>query len=257
MKEQLYTIPLNDAFHTEDECPFCHIKRSLEQHSIEFVLGASQASYMEDNIRAETDRQGFCADHFHKLFVYGNRLGSALIMETHLKNLRAGLEKEISQYAPGKKASLFSRFSKNDGEEKEGNNISRWIDERESTCYICDSMKKTYDRYIDTFFEMYRKDAAFRETVKNGKGFCLKHFSDILKGAEARMNEKEKKELYDVLFPQMLNGLSRITEDVEWFQKKFDYRFKDADWKNAKDSVQRAMQKVAGGYPADPPFEAK
>ena len=71
------------------------------------------------------------------------------------------------------------------------------------------------------------------------------------------MNEKEKKELYDVLFPQMLNGLSRITEDVEWFQKKFDYRFKDADCKNAKDSVQRAMQKVAGGYPADPPFEAK
>ena len=57
MKEQLYTIPLMDAFQEQDECPFCFIRRSLEQHEMDFVLG-SQASYMEDDVRAKTDEYG-------------------------------------------------------------------------------------------------------------------------------------------------------------------------------------------------------
>lgn len=31
MKEQLYTIPLNDAINAADECPFCFIERDVEQ----------------------------------------------------------------------------------------------------------------------------------------------------------------------------------------------------------------------------------
>lgn len=31
MKEQLYTIPLNDAFAADDECPFCYIEQKVEQ----------------------------------------------------------------------------------------------------------------------------------------------------------------------------------------------------------------------------------
>ena len=36
---------------------------------------------------------------------------------------------------------------------------------------------------------------------------------------------------------------------------KFDYRNKDADWKNSKDAIQRGMQKLKGGYPADAPYK--
>mgnify|MGYP001518328744 CR=1 FL=1 len=39
MKEQLYTIPLNDAVNAQDECPFCFIHRSIEQDLLDFVLG--------------------------------------------------------------------------------------------------------------------------------------------------------------------------------------------------------------------------
>ena len=38
------------------------------------------------------------------------------------------------------------------------------------------------------------------------------------------------------------------------FTDKFDYRNKDKDWGNSKDSIQRCMQKLGGGYPADEPF---
>ena len=85
MKEQLYTIPLMDAYRADEECPFCFIERNLEQHAIDFTLG-SQASYMEDDIRAQTDEMGFCREHYRQMFVYGNKLGSALILETHMKS---------------------------------------------------------------------------------------------------------------------------------------------------------------------------
>ena len=87
MKEQIYTIPLMDAFNAGDECPFCFIERNLEQHAMDFVLGAG-ASYMEDDIRAETDKAGFCREHYKKMFEYGNRLGCGLINHSFQKEKR-------------------------------------------------------------------------------------------------------------------------------------------------------------------------
>ena len=39
MKEQLHTIPVNEAFEMEDECPFCAMERDVEQRSIRYVVG--------------------------------------------------------------------------------------------------------------------------------------------------------------------------------------------------------------------------
>ena len=52
MKETIATIPLMNAFHADDECPFCYLEREAEQHAISFILGSA---YMEDDIRAKTD----------------------------------------------------------------------------------------------------------------------------------------------------------------------------------------------------------
>ena len=57
--------------------------------------------------------------------------------------------------------------------------------------------------------------------------------------------------------PTLLNmkeNYQRLQEEVTWFTDKFDYRNKDKDWGNSKDSIQRCMQKLGGGYPADEPF---
>ena len=56
MKENISTIPLMDAFHADDECPFCYLEREAEQHAVSFILGSA---YMEDDIRAKTDATGF------------------------------------------------------------------------------------------------------------------------------------------------------------------------------------------------------
>ena len=42
-----------------------------------------------------------------------------------------------------------------------------------------------------------------------------------------------------------IKNLKRINEDVNWFTKKFDYRYQNEPWKNSKDAPKRAMEKLA------------
>ena len=46
MAEQIYTIPVNDAFDSGCECPVCAMNRELENNAIEYTMGPS---YMEDD----------------------------------------------------------------------------------------------------------------------------------------------------------------------------------------------------------------
>ena len=83
LHEKQSAIPLNDAFHAEDECPFCRLERDAEQHALEFILG-KQSSYMEDDIRMETDRIA-CRHHYKMMYDFGNRLGCGLMLSTSEK----------------------------------------------------------------------------------------------------------------------------------------------------------------------------
>lgn len=255
MKEQVYTIPLMDAFRSGDECPFCFIERSLEQHAINFVLG-SGASYMEEDIREQTDAAGFCREHYKKLYDYGNRLGMALILSTHIKKKNKELAEVIDSFTPGKSGVLgMFKKVKVGTEQPAKTTIGQWVQAQECSCYVCDYSKGSYSRYIDTFFELYRRNDEFKKLFKECKGFCLPHFGDLTEAAETVLSDKEKKEFYDIFFGLMKDNMVRVQEDVLWFVDKFDYRNVNADWKNSKDAIQRTMQKMAGGHPADPAFE--
>lgn len=248
MKEKLYTIELTDALKSADECPFCYIERNLEQAAIEFVLGSS---YMESDMRDQTDRQGFCESHTKKMFDYGNALGNAWILKSRLEYLRSGLKKQMDSYTPGKAAPVWRR-KKTEGE---SSGPGAWIREEESHCYICSRIRETYERVLDTFIYMIRHDKDFIQLVRQSKGFCIHHFADLCDVCDRSLNQKEKEALFPVLFSQMEEELSRIQGDIDWFIEKYDYRNTDADWKTSKDAVQRTMQKIVGGHPADPVFK--
>ena len=79
MKEKIYTIPVNDAFLSGDECPFCFMEREEEQHALRYAVGPG-ASYMEPEVRSITNRTGFCRCHSKMVYDYGNALGAALIL---------------------------------------------------------------------------------------------------------------------------------------------------------------------------------
>ncbi|WP_124065860.1 DUF6062 family protein [Clostridium sp. E02] len=252
MKEKLYEIPLNDAMDAKEECPFCYLERKTEEELMDFVLG-SCASYMERDTRENTDRSGFCRTHEKKMFEYGNALGNGWILKTYYKKLILEMKEEFKNYSPAKN-SLKDRLT---GRKKEGNSVCQWIEEKEKTCYICDRFTENYNRYVEAFFNLYKKDTNFSNKIKQSKGFCLHHFKDLLKGADRYLSSKDRETFYPLVFSLMEQNMERISGDIDWFIEKFDYLNRDADWKQSKDAVPRGMQKIRGGYPSDPSYKLR
>lgn len=254
MKEQLHTIPISDAIANAGECPFCYMERKTEEHMMDFVLGHG-ASYMEADIRDMTDREGFCRAHFKKMFDYGNSLGNAWILKTLYMRHLEEMDKEFKNFKPdaaGKSSRLFGK-AKSAG----GNTIVDWINKRESTCFICTSVQNTFQAYMKTFFKMYKSDAQFREKIASSKGFCIDHFKVLCEGADSMLSDKERVDFYETMLPLMRENVNRLYEDVAWFVEKYDYKNRDADWKNSKDAIQRGMQKLRGSDPSLPPYVLK
>lgn len=253
MKERIDSIPINDAMANAGECPLCFIEKRVEELSLDYVLG-SGSSYMEYDTREMTDKAGFCRAHFKKMYDYGNTLGNAWILSTHYDMIIKEMTEQFKNFKPGKGKPGFS-FGKKKAESE--NTIVNWINEKNESCFICNDVKRSFEDYIKVFFGMYKKDPEFKEKINQSQGFCLSHFGVLCEAADSNLNETQLKEFYDNLLPLMLENMKRVKEDVAWLIEKYDYRNKDADWKNSKDANQRAMQKLKGGYHHLPPHQAK
>ena len=104
MKEKLHTIPVNEAFDKVSECPVCNMRKELEEKAIDFTMGPS---YMEDDVRGETSRLGFCKSHMELLYKNQNRLGLALILKSHMDRVIKDVEKQSASSTKIAAPSLF------------------------------------------------------------------------------------------------------------------------------------------------------
>ena len=249
MKEMIHTIPVNEAFEAQDECPFCYLERQAEQSAIRYVAG-NGASYMEPDVRAATDRKGFCGVHMKKLYDYGNALGNALILQTHMAGLIEDFQYQRENFQAPAKKSLFGRKKAQVTEEEP---YWKKLQETVCSCYICDKIDYNTQRYLATFFILLR-EPEFRAKVENSKGFCLRHFAQLLEMAEQELQNAHHEWFYKTVFDLMEDHLIRVKEDLDWFVAKHDYRNASAPWKNSQDAVPRTMQKLEGIYPADPVY---
>ena len=248
MKEKIQTIPVNEAFDAGDECPFCFMEREVERRTIRYVLGAG-ASYMEPDVRTATDRAGFCRIHYKKMFDYGNPLGNALMMQTYLNGLMLEFEQQEKEYVPPARKPLFGKKP-----EPRQTGMGQWLKEKNCSCYLCQRMEESLDRYYSTFFVLI-KEPEFRAKVENSKGFCIHHFGQLMERAEQELPEKQKQWFVDTVMELMKQNLNRVKEDLDHFVEMFDYRNAGSDWRNSRDAVERTMQKLKGGYPADKPYK--
>jgi hypothetical protein len=185
------------------------------------------------------------------MFDYGNTLGNAWILKTHYQQMIREMKEEFSGFRPARTTLRDKLKKKSEG----GNAIGMWVRRKEESCYICTQYRETYARYMDTFFYLWRQDEGFRDRIAQSKGFCLSHFGDLCEASDGCLNDKEKDGFYGCVLPLMERNMERLSGDVSWLVEKFDYRNKDADWKNSRDAIQRGMQKLKGGYPADPPYK--
>lgn len=247
MKEKIETVPVNEAFRSGDECPFCYLQRQAEQRAIRYTVGPG-ASYMEPLVRGRTDSRGFCTDHMKKLYDYGNSLGNALILQTYYVGMLKELDQQIAEFNMPPKKSLLKKNPSEDSP------LLEWEKQRESTCFLCETVEESMKRYYATFFFLL-KEPEFRALVENGKGFCMCHFGRLLEEAKEQLPNAHREWFYNTLLPLMRDNLARVQADLDWFVQKFDYRNASADWKNSRDAVSRGMQKLRGFYPADPPYK--
>lgn len=248
MKDQIHTAPVYEAFDAGDECPFCYLERQAEQHALRFTAGPS-ASYMAPDIRAETNRLGFCPGHMKKLYDYGNALGNALMLQTYFESVLEEMSRELAVEGKPVKKSMFSR-KKADA----GDSYGKRLEARVQSCFVCEKIDYNMGRYWNTFFWLL-KEAEFRQKVEHSKGFCLRHFAKMLDMAEEKVPSAQKAWFSSTVIPLTQKHLDRVKEDLDWLVAKYDYRNADADWRNSKDALQRSMQKLAGIYPADPPYK--
>ena len=248
MKYHLDTIPVWDAVKKDGECPLCALERRTELGEAERYLGAS---VMEPDIRVTVNRSGFCTDHHRMLFSMSNRLGHALMLESHTIETRERMSRVFAELiTTGKALSEAGLGDRISGKTKTASEtVSRQakaVCDVVSSCVMCDSIQENMQRYLHTFFHLYKNDSEFRSRIKNSKGFCLKHFASLLETAPAELSPRELGNFISEMADLEEKNLERIQEDISWFIKKFDYRYDREDWKNSRDAVERTVNKLRG-----------
>ena len=187
---------------------------------------------MEEDIRAMTDKAGFCKDHVAKMYARGNRLGMALMYQTHTYELIKQLEK----IKPEAKGGFLKKA--------DNSKLEAYVKQISDSCFICNRIKDVFERYIITIMYLWKNDNDFKEKYKKSKGFCIEHYGMLIEYASKELSGKNLEEFVEVTRSLFLDNMKRVKEDLDWFIDKFDYRYKDEPWKNSKDALPRMLQKV-------------
>lgn len=251
MPEKLYTIPVNEAFdrcalspETAGEeaqrqteaaaraaagcgCPFCHLYMTLEEQEVERILGASM---MEPDVRIRTNEEGFCLDHYARMLGRRNRLGLALILESHMETLQSDLQDSaVSQ--------LLHR---------RGTAASERIHMLEQRCYLCNRIEATMSKMMENAVYLWESDSAFRAKLDAQPAFCLPHYRALLECGRTKLSKKAFSAFREALTAVMEGYFNALRSDTAHFIQKFDYRYEAEPWGNARDAVERAVKFLCG-----------
>jgi hypothetical protein len=228
--EQIYTIPVNEAFDDSRDnpscgCPLCTLYRRLEENELSLILGASM---MEPDVRVETNRLGFCGDHFGKMLRRKNRLGLALMLESHLAEIgNAVFPRGLA--AIGKHGRAQKKLS-----------------EVEAGCYICSRIEFSLSRMIATVILLWEQDREFREKFSAQPRFCLPHYRRLVEYGAAKLGKRDRAEFLDAAEAVEKRYFESLQEDVSAFCRAFDYRSEGEVSEATKTAVDRSVRFLSG-----------
>ncbi len=229
MAERIYTIPVNETFEVKDGCPICRLRDILEERALEYVLGPAM---MESDVRIETNKKGFCKEHFFMLAKRRSRLPLALIMETHLDEVSKNIKKKKAR--PDKK------------EIKSG-------DVEDRSCYICDRIEWSKERMYATIAKLYSEEMDFRALFREQPEICYTHYRELHAFAAPKVSSKWRSEFEKDVDELTLNAVNKLYDEVHYFTQMFDYRNagENADFKNTRDSIERSIKFLTSRMPED------
>ena len=228
--EQIYTIPVNEAFDLASDkpecgCPICILYKKLQREEIDKILGASM---MEPDIRQRTNEAGFCSSHYEIMLTKKRMLGMALMMESHLPDVKKRLLGAGAILGDKKRSAISS------------------LGELEKSCYVCSRIETNLEAMISTVVYLFETNGEFKKKFSRAPYFCLPHYRRMLEYASKRMSKRSYSEIYDAAFAVNERYIDSLSSEVSWFCKKFDYRYDSEPWYNSKDSVQRSVKFLSG-----------
>lgn len=222
MRETIYTIPISEVFEKKIGCPICEMRNILENRCIEYILGAAM---MEPDVRIETNKQGFCKDHFALMLKKKNRLSLALMMESHLQEI-------IDETS--KKTSLFSNSNSN-------SKLAEKADKLSKSCYVCSKIDWALSRMLSTIVKEYCDSSSFKNLFKDQETMCLPHLKELLSVGQSQMSKKQYPDFAFDATELSRKYLENLKTDISTFCKMFDYRNTGTDIGEAKTSIERAV----------------
>lgn len=239
MKEKIYTIPVNEAFDENCECPLCFMRKKLEAELADYALGAAM---MEPDYRIISNEKGYCNHHYSMMLPKKEKLSLSLVLDTHLKTIREKLElfsKDIENL--NSKKSFFKKKNAPSADD-----VTDAILKMTDSCVICDRLNSTMERYISVVFHLWEKEKDFREKIINSKGFCIPHLNALLKGAFKYLSNNKANEFVKIIFDKQKEELTRIQDEIHRFTLKFDYRNVNEKWGSEIDAPLRTIEKLSG-----------
>lgn len=221
MRYDITNIPIAEVFEEMDGCPICRLRNTLENRAVEYITGAAM---MEPDVRIETNKKGFCLDHYRQILGQRNRLSVALMLESHLEEV----EKQIFSGPPllGKNAKKQAKSAGRTG----------------CTCFVCEQMEDAMEKMLATVCRTYENQKEFRQLFEEQPCLCLPHFSALVEASAGGMSKKAQPDFAKAAALLARRYLSELRGDVHHFCSMYDHRNAgNNDWGNSKDSIERAV----------------
>lgn len=237
MQYHLDTIPVWEAMEVDSCCPLCALYAKCEESEIDRSLGGS---VMEPDTRIRVNERGICAHHHQQLFEMKNRLGHALLTDSHSKELLKKLDPLDKLVQGSVKGGLFSK--KNDSIAE----LASALEKLSETCVICEEIDTHMNRYLYTFLHLWKTDTSFRQKWESSKGVCLPHAAELMRHAQKHLNAAQQQEFAKRLLELVKTNLQQDEKDLEWFTLKFDYRNQDKPWGNSRNALERTINRLRG-----------
>ena len=213
MKEQIYTIPLNDALDSHPLCPICSIFEKEEKDLIEYTLGPSM---MEPDSREESNKEGFCSYHLSKLLTSGgSKLSMSLMLSTHFD----AIMKDVDSLAKKTPHPVTGMLKKKDP----GVNMEP-VNRHLNSCVMCRKVNRTMQRYTEVFLYLWDTEKEFRDKVNSSRGFCQKHLSTLIDLAPHKLKDESCKLFVSSVLKLQSEQLKKDKEQLLGFIDQFDYQ---------------------------------
>jgi len=246
MQYHLDTIPVWEAMEWKQECPLCGLQRKTEAEEIERTLGAG---VMEPAVRVEFNKRGVCRPHQRMLFDSQNRLGHALLMDSHVKEQLEAIQKlrKQAQSAVDSQGGLFAKAVSTDS-------LIASLHTMEKPCAVCEAIETHMARYRYTFLHLWKTNADFQAAWKASHGVCLPHAAELMESAREHLSVKQQNTFAAEMLAFLADQLAQDEQDLDWFTRKFDYRNQAQPWGESKTALQRVVNRLRGWCLGDEPY---